>query len=34
MSDNSAANPTDKRALLRRAALEYHEFPGIRKSGL
>ena len=27
MSDNSAANPTDKRALLRRAALEYHEFP-------
>ena len=27
MSDNTAHNPTDKRALLRRAALEYHEFP-------
>ncbi|HCL87315.1 MAG TPA: NADP-dependent malic enzyme, partial [Comamonadaceae bacterium] len=25
--DNTAQTPTDKRALLRRAALEYHEFP-------
>ena len=27
MSENTAPTPTDKRALLRRAALEYHEFP-------
>ncbi len=27
MSDNTAPTPVDKRALLRRAALEYHEFP-------
>ena len=27
MPDNTATNLTDKRALLRRAALEYHEFP-------
>ncbi len=27
MSENSAPTPTDKRALLRKAALEYHEFP-------
>jgi malate dehydrogenase (oxaloacetate-decarboxylating)(NADP+) len=27
MSDNTAPTPSDKRAQLRRAALEYHEFP-------
>ncbi|WP_369294211.1 hypothetical protein, partial [Klebsiella pneumoniae] len=26
MSDNTAPTPSDKRAQLRRAALEYHEF--------
>ena len=27
MSENTAPTPVDKRAQLRKAALEYHEFP-------